>query len=212
MLEQSLSFDSNQEVKLHIIEATSRLLIKNGYYGTSINALSEACHIPPSTLYLYFKGGKDELIMCALAKAQQAFHDELFTDVYQNHNESSPQENIMNMANKLIPFFASQKDASLITLVTPQLINLQNSIFKKYLIDFFNNWHVAFSLFFKPFVNDHKAENYAYEYMSLINWGIIMSHLYQDKKFLEQACHDLNKFCTRIVKASMISKKKNNTE
>ncbi len=60
----------------HLIDIAMRLFSKNGYHATGIDVVLAEAGIAKTTLYRYFES-KDELIVAALAKADEMAREEL---------------------------------------------------------------------------------------------------------------------------------------
>lgn len=54
------------KARMRMIEVTGHLLRSQGYYGTSLKAILSASGAPRGSLYYYFPGGKEELVLEAL--------------------------------------------------------------------------------------------------------------------------------------------------
>ncbi|UCI32911.1 TetR/AcrR family transcriptional regulator [Mesorhizobium sp. B4-1-4] len=51
------------DTRTRMIEATALLLRRRGYHGTSLNDILSASAAPRGSLYFYFPGGKDQLVI-----------------------------------------------------------------------------------------------------------------------------------------------------
>lgn len=60
-----------------IIEATSELLERQGYFATGLNQIVEESGAPKGSLYYYFPGGKDEITEEAIRRAGKGIVSQL---------------------------------------------------------------------------------------------------------------------------------------
>lgn len=67
-----------------MIEATSRLLQTQGYRNTGLNQILEESGTPKGSLYHYFPGGKDDLVVAALAHSGEVVATSI-TELCQAH-------------------------------------------------------------------------------------------------------------------------------
>ncbi len=58
-----------EETKMRIVAATAGLLDERGYHGTGINQILARAGAPRGSLYFHFPGGKDEVVVAAIAAA-----------------------------------------------------------------------------------------------------------------------------------------------
>lgn len=65
------------DTRARFIEATSLLVARNGYHGTSLSEILEASGAPRGSLYHHFPGGKEELVLEA-TRLGIAWADESF--------------------------------------------------------------------------------------------------------------------------------------
>lgn len=59
------------DVRQRMVDSTSVLLAKKGLQGTSFSAILDASGAPRGSLYHHFPGGKDELVLAAVAQTGQ---------------------------------------------------------------------------------------------------------------------------------------------
>lgn len=58
-----------EDTKMRIVAATAGLLDERGYHGTGINQILARAGAPRGSLYFHFPGGKDEIVVAAIAAA-----------------------------------------------------------------------------------------------------------------------------------------------
>ena len=58
-----------RDTRTRMLEATARLLMHRGYYGTALSDILEASGAPRGSLYFHFPGGKDQLVVEATRQA-----------------------------------------------------------------------------------------------------------------------------------------------
>lgn len=58
-----------RDTRTRMLEATARLLMHRGYYGTALSDIIEASGAPRGSLYFHFPGGKDQLVVEATRQA-----------------------------------------------------------------------------------------------------------------------------------------------
>jgi TetR/AcrR family transcriptional repressor of lmrAB and yxaGH operons len=64
-----------------ILQATSELMRRNGYAGTSLKDISAAAQATFSSLYFHFPGGKEQMAAEAVAMAARRFLDHLDSEL-----------------------------------------------------------------------------------------------------------------------------------
>ena len=70
------------DIRERILETAKALFLREGYRGTTINAIAKAAGISPSTIYLYFNGKKD------LFQALNISEDEAMQDAYNANRDA----------------------------------------------------------------------------------------------------------------------------
>ena len=58
-----------EDTKMRVLAAAAGLLDERGYHGTGINQILARAGAPRGSLYFHFPGGKDEIVVAAIAAA-----------------------------------------------------------------------------------------------------------------------------------------------
>jgi len=74
-----------EDTRERFIKATGELLRRHGYHGTGLNDIIRMSGAPRGSLYHYFPGGKDQLVMEALRAAGEHIAD-MIREILRNRN------------------------------------------------------------------------------------------------------------------------------
>ncbi len=99
-----------------MIDRLLEVFRQGGYEGASLNDLSKATGLGRSSLYHYFPGGKEEMVLAALERASQWMHQEIVAPL---KGAGPPHERLQKMITALDQFYDSgNKPCLLGALVT----------------------------------------------------------------------------------------------
>ncbi|NBC27429.1 MAG: TetR family transcriptional regulator [Bacteroidetes bacterium] len=92
--------------KEEIITKGIELIRKNGYYGTGVQQVLKACHIPKGSFYHYFNSKKDFALHAVEKYAQDTIDD---LDKLMKRDELSGKEKIESFFKDQLEFYRDQK-------------------------------------------------------------------------------------------------------
>jgi len=92
--------------KEEIITKGIELIRKNGYYGTGVQQVLKACHIPKGSFYHYFNSKKDFALHAVEKYAQDTIDD---LDRLMKRDELSGKEKIESFFKDQLEFYRDQK-------------------------------------------------------------------------------------------------------
>jgi TetR/AcrR family transcriptional repressor of lmrAB and yxaGH operons len=73
--------NKGERTRATIVDATSRLLRRQGYAATGLNQIIDDSGAPKGSLYFHFPEGKDELVAAALGHAADEWRAELLASI-----------------------------------------------------------------------------------------------------------------------------------
>lgn len=178
-----------------LMKTTARLLLQYGYHATTVNKITEACFLSPSAIYFYFTEGKQQLIRASIEQVIKTYRNDVFPIGY--HTTSTFKKRIIKFCNALKDLIYKDYSASLITIISTQIVHGEDKYLIKLVKDFFEEWKNVFFDILAPLLEKEKALRIARESVSTINWAIIMDHLHEDTQHTLIAIECLKKLLLR---------------
>lgn len=181
-----------------IIKTTCELIEEQGYHATGLNQIVKESGSPKGSLYHYFPGGKDELVMESLQKVGQAVQNRIETVLAK---KTDPAEAISDFIREVAAGVAhfDFKTGGPITTVALETANtnerLSNECGKIY-----QAWHNAFAeKLTTSGLSGDKAHRLANVIIATLEGGIILSRTYKDNKPLKDIAEEIYK----LIKVSI---------
>lgn len=164
--------------KEEILKESAKLFKIKGYYNTSMSDIASACGLLKGSIYHHFKS-KDDIGLETLKYIHKYFNDEIFSIAYRNN--ITPVEQIKLIVQKTDNYFLNSEGGCLLGNLALE-VSWSNIDFKKEIQSYFKNWENALFTIFKKKFNTKKANELAKEYVALIQGGIMMMNLHNDKE------------------------------
>mgnify|MGYP001816595945 FL=1 len=185
----------SERTRQRIIETANRLFYQQGYAATSFSDVVNAANVPRGNIYYYFKT-KDDILRAAIS-----FRAERISSMLQNWSEqySTPVERLNRFLEILPDSIESLAQygcpmGSLNTELGKNNPELQQQA--KVLFNLFEDWLTDQ---FSELGYAKRARDYARRILARGQGISIMTHVYQDKKFLLQETDLLARWVNRLA-------------
>ncbi|MCI4668103.1 MAG: TetR/AcrR family transcriptional regulator [Bacteroidia bacterium] len=160
-----------------------QLFRKKGYFNTSIKDLSEACNIPKSHFYYYFKGGKVDLMVEVLEAVRGYFTERVFPIA--TNVDLSNEEKWSKIAEKLQRIFLSQKGGCIMGLTTLEISNApEKDVFLPIIQSYFSEMINCIEGIYTGQPNSRELATRA---VQDIQGGLMLMQLYGDSSYFLSA-------------------------
>lgn len=169
--------------KEEITVKAMQLFRKKGYFNTSIKDLSDACEIPKSHFYYYFKGGKVELMVEVLEAVRNYFSERVFP--ISRDQSLSNDEKWSKIAKKLHRIFMSQHGGCIMGLTTLEVSNVpEKEVFLPIIQSYFEEMMACLAIVYQDL---DEPEAIATKSVQDIQGGLMLMQLYSDPVYFLSA-------------------------
>jgi TetR/AcrR family transcriptional repressor of nem operon len=171
--------------KEEIVRNAIELFRKQGYNGTSMNDLAQACGLQKGSFYHYFSS-KEALMREVLNTLHQYYKNKIFSLAY---NEAfSAAERMEYFFKKQEPIFTKDLTGCLFGNITLETISVEEE-FRSVIQAFFSDWIAAFKhIFIADGCTDEMACQLAKQSVMEIEGALMMMRVFEDVEILRQAC------------------------
>jgi len=160
----------NIEKRKDILKAAIQEFYKNGFEGSSMDAISKEANVSKATVYNHFKN-KEELFL-EIANILKCRLDESFK--YSYNKSKSINKQLTDMARKELDFLSCQENITLIQIVTVVMIQ-KNNIGEKILAQMTENCMLMTAQWFEEAKKDDKLNFESSSFLSTQFIGMIKS-------------------------------------
>lgn len=164
-----------------ILKQSFRLFREKSYHNTSMADIAVACGILKGSLYHYYPS-KEALMSAVIEYAHQYFKDKIFSIAYDN--KLTPQERIEQMFQKSQKALLS--DGNIMGNIGVETARIIPE-FSNYIKDFYTEWINAVAHIFKNITNETDAQALAEQTVAEFEGAVMMSRIYKDTKFINNA-------------------------
>jgi len=175
-----IGYKTKDSTRTDLAACAARFFAKQGYYGTSTQAIAESCHIRKASLFHHYKT-KEDIAIAAIDFVHKECANHVFKHTEDNHIDEK--ERLHNFLQACEQFF-SEKDYALL----PILLGLELGkidFFKKSIEDYFNAWHDALTQLLLPLCVDKSfAQQLANKSMMCIQGHVVSARIQNDPKAL----------------------------
>lgn len=183
--DSNMNSQTNRSVKIKIIHSACLLFKQRGYFGVSINDVAEQTGISKSTVYHYFRS-KNELVLSAIALEAEKLKATWGT--LQNSAKLPLEEQLSLLSTELRNYFVTNNGNLIITLahelegVSDDISNAIRQVFDSWRTELETLLHTHAQLIKK------QARELASLLIVKIFGGVLLSKVYQDHSFINDAC------------------------
>ena len=176
---------SKEEVLKRIIP----VLRTRGVHNSSMSQLAKACEIQKSHFYYYFSN-KEELIKEVLSTVHSYFKYNLFRII--ENNTLSTHAKIDQMKLLLDKIFGISQGGCIMANTALETIHM-DPIYKKEIRLFFQDFISGLQKLLEPNFSPEKALELAEQMVQDIEGGILLTQVYEDPKYLNNAISRMEK-------------------
>ena len=167
-----------------LLKTTARLLQRKGYHGTGLSEILRTSKTPKGSLYHYFTGGKDELVIAALEGEAKKLTDDLM-DVMENSLD------LLAAMERVIDYFSQrliESDYQVGSPLAPVAIEISNThphilaVCSRY----YSEWEVVFSdKASKSGMPENKAEEFGRNFLIQLEGALLLSKIHKTPHYLQ---------------------------
>jgi TetR/AcrR family transcriptional repressor of nem operon len=177
-----------QTTKDELIEKSTEVFLRNGYYHSSFSDLAKACGIEKSHFFYYFNDKRDLMNQCL-----GLFSEKIQKNVFDVATDKSmkPSVRIKKMLGYVFKIHTQNAHGCLFGNTLQETVG-KEPFFESTIRDFFERWRNALmSLYVEAAINDN-LEELAFEDIQKLQGSIMMMKLYKDKSLLKRAIHQIS--------------------
>jgi AcrR family transcriptional regulator len=177
---QGIGYKTKDSTRTDLAACAARFFAKQGYYGTSTQAIAESCNIRKASLFHHYKT-KEDIAIAAL----DYVHKECINHIFKHteNNQVDKKERLHNFLQASEQFFMEHEYSLLPVLLGLELGDI--NLFKQSIEDYFNAWHDALTKLLLPLCNDESsAQQLAQKSMMCIQGHVVSARIQKDQKTL----------------------------
>lgn len=159
--------------RIDTLPALGEVFREYGYNGASLSVISKATGLGKGSLYNFFPGGKEEMMVTVLSEIDHWFENNIFTPLIEH--ESAFQA-VSHMFDNVEKYFRSGKRVCLIGALA---INDPEDLFAKTVSNYFLRWIETLTLALKR-LNISEPEYEAKEIIAEIQGAIVLTRAIDD--------------------------------
>lgn len=166
--------------KKEIIQKAIEIFTENGYQGTSMQNLADACGISKANLYHHFKN-KQDLMNIILEGIKQRFENEVFSLAYQE--KENPKERLKKMLALWEQIFQHQKNGRLVGNLIGNMIFEAIEIvpeFEESIKRVIEHWVKALQHIYQTKYPEKEAEALAWQMAKEMQGAAVLIRLFND--------------------------------
>ncbi|MDR1089246.1 MAG: TetR/AcrR family transcriptional regulator [Coriobacteriales bacterium] len=172
------------ETKSRIVDTAFVLFQKYGYHAVGVNQIIEDSHTPKGSLYYHFPGGKEEIALEVLRRAELLVTENIRISMAQHKNAAEAFDNHLRKLKKSI--FSEQGHFS-VTLLALETVQVSEEL-RQASVQALEMW---ISLYEQKLLEGGydraQARQLAIAIETLIDGSINMAIIFEDPKYLERA-------------------------
>ncbi|WP_026998753.1 TetR/AcrR family transcriptional regulator [Eisenibacter elegans] len=169
--------------KESLIQKAALTFNQQGYHHTSIADLAKACEVKASLFYYYFEN-KEALMQAVLEYVFEMSVKRL--RLLAQNPELTPQEKLAKVTKFMEKLYLNTEGGCIMANTTLETA-LAAPVYLDTLKAFFEEWIAAYQLIYQSQYQPDKARELAEATVQDIEGGIMLTKLYQDKKYLLNA-------------------------
>ncbi len=170
-----------------IIGIAINIFRNNGFHGTSMSMLAEACGLMKGSFYNHFKS-KDDILLVAVKSLNDYLNERVFSIAY---DETMPAKKRMEATlDKLTAVLRSDQGGSLVGNVTLEVYNSQPE-FQEVLKQYFDDWTNAFKNIFDEKFSNKQALKQARIAIQQIEGALMIDRIYDDPDILKSTIKNI---------------------
>lgn len=155
----------------------------HGFHRTSMSELAELCGLQKGSFYHYFSG-KDEILRAGLEQMRDFFADTVFILAYDNHVPA--RKRMESMLERHANIMLRGNGGCLVANIAAETINTQPE-FGAMLREVSDRWHAALTHILRSNYDAETARNLAWLIIQDIEGAVMLTRIYNDESFLQQA-------------------------
>ena len=165
-----------------IIGIAINVFRNNGYHGTSMAKLAEACGLMKGSFYNHFSS-KEDILLVTIRSLNDYLNERIFKIAYDN--ALKPKDRMKKILNKLSNVLRSDQGGCLVGNMTLELYNGHNE-FRQILEKYFQDWLNAFTTIFAEKYKNKRAEKLARLSIQEFEGAIMMGRIFKDEELLSE--------------------------
>lgn len=163
-----------------IIGIAINVFRNNGYHGTSMAKLAEACGLMKGSFYNHFSS-KEDILLVTIQSLNDYLNERVFKIAYDK--ALKPKDRMKKILHKLSNVLRSDQGGCLVGNMTLELYNGHNE-FRACLEKYFQDWRNAFIAIFSEKYKHKRAEKLALISIQEFEGAIMMGRIFKDNDLL----------------------------
>ncbi len=170
-----------------IIGIAINIFRNNGYHGTSMAKLAQACGLMKGSFYNHFTS-KEDILLVTIKSLNDYLNERIFKIAYDS--EMTPGERLQKMLDKLSHVLRSDQGGCLVGNMTLELYN-SKSEFKACLEKYFQDWLNAFVHVFSEKYKSKKALKLAQLSIQEFEGAIMMGRIFKNDELIKDTIQNI---------------------
>lgn len=114
----------NNNTRQHLLDVASKLFHSQGYHATGLNQILKESGTPKGSLYHYFPGGKDQLVLEVVESSSLRLIQDMGSYL---QSDPDPAKAIQNYLDRMMERFANLETPDSLTMPPFSLISLESA-------------------------------------------------------------------------------------
>ncbi|MDR1358257.1 MAG: TetR/AcrR family transcriptional regulator [Coriobacteriales bacterium] len=172
------------DTKSRIIETAFVLFQSYGYHAVGVNQIIEDSHTPKGSLYYHFPGGKEEIALEVLQRAERLVTENITISMAQHKNAADAFDNLLRKLKKNI--FSEQGHFS-VTLLALETAHVSEQL-RQASVQALDAWIALYEQkLLEAGYGQARARTLAIAIETHIDGSINMAIIFEDPKYLDRA-------------------------